>query len=140
MPPADPTPACACGSPFASWDADGVRVCATCAANIATARGLFVVPAAVPPPEWAVNEAYAYFNLPLAMSVKPKCAEDIRKLARLLVSVRERTLREAARLCWSEARAWDKIPGTDNGAREVVCDDLSDAILSLIAQPPKEAK
>ena len=98
-------------------------------------------PAAVPPPvpEWMAkalgHESVSDFNecyLANSYYEAPK-----RELVRLLASVREGALREAARLCWNEARAWDKIPGTDNGAREVVCDDLSDAILALIEQSPK---
>ena len=47
--PSDPAAVCLCGSPHADWDANGVRVCATCAANIVVASGSFGSPVAVPP-------------------------------------------------------------------------------------------
>lgn len=87
-------------------------------------------PAAVPPSEWAVNIALEEFDKDLID------LGFVDRLARLLASVREGALREAARLCASAGAEWEKHPGTDNGAREVVCDDLSDAILSLLHTPP----
>lgn len=86
-------------------------------------------PAAVPPPEWAVRMSETFWG---AMDYP----EGVDPLARLLASVREGALREAARTCASAGAEWAKYPGTDNGAREVVCDDLSDAILSLLHAPP----
>ena len=94
-------------------------------------------PAAVPPPEWALDEAHKYFHDQWGpLGIPTGVAVNVAPLAHLLASVREGALREAARTCASAGVEWAKYPGTDNGAREVVCDDLSDAILSLLHTPP----
>ena len=87
--PSDPAAACPCGSHSADWEAGGKLLCARCAANVVFASGSFVTPAAVPPPEWAVNIALEEFDegrIDLGF-VDP--------LARLLASVREAAIRDA---------------------------------------------
>ena len=71
-------------------------------------------PAAVPPPEWAVNIALEEFDKDLID------LGFVDRLARLLASVREGALREA--VCASEVSCG--------------CGECEDAILSLLHTPP----
>lgn len=91
-----------------------------------------------PAPEWAVNLATQHLTEEAQEHWAMEEGAEAR-LARLLASVRDAAMREAAELCRSEARAWGEIPGTDNGAREVMCDDLSESILALVGTAPKDA-
>jgi hypothetical protein len=88
-----------------------------------------------PAPEWAVYMASEYL-----MSSR----RDDWRLARLLATLRERTLREAAGVCLKIREAYidtaDKyIGGTHTvfGSKGAALGEGADAILSLIAQPPK---
>ena len=102
-----------------------------------------------PAPEWAVKmvaavgEDYAYELEDLRQRGEPYLIGTnglwYQMHALLLAGVRDAALREAAARCRREASVWEQIPGTDNGAREVVCDDLADAILALVGTAPKEA-
>lgn len=77
-------------------------------------------PAAVPPPEWAVEMAGAYFDLLRAMPGRPQYREH---LAAFLAAFREATMREAA----------DKAMSLGGSAYP---SDCHDAILSLLHTPP----
>lgn len=62
-----------------------------------------------PPPEWAREMAAKFYDIPLVPTLDSKTAMDIRCLARLLASVREGALREAAVRCAAHRRlraAW----------------------------------
>jgi hypothetical protein len=91
-----------------------------------------------PAPEWAVNVALEEFD---------KDRIDlgfVDTLARLLATLRERTLREAAGVCGGFMDAMNaanvsgemgKAKSFHKGQMAAAC---ADAILSLIAQPPKD--
>ncbi len=91
-----------------------------------------------PAPEWAVNVALEEFD---------KDRIDlgfVDTLARLLATLRERTLREAAGVCLKIREAYidtaDKYIGVTHtvfGSKGAALGEGADAILSLIAQPPK---
>ncbi len=90
-------------------------------------------------PEWAVNVALEEFD---------KDRIDlgfVDTLARLLATLRERTLREAAGVCGKRADEFNRLnveggmgkaKSYQHGQEAMAC---GGAILSLIAQPPKEA-
>lgn len=91
-----------------------------------------------PAPEWAVKMADSHGD------TWDHTTEECDDLARLLATLRERTLREAAGVCLKIREAYidtaDKyIGGTHTvfGSKGAALGEGADAILSLIEQPPK---
>ena len=90
-----------------------------------------------PAPEWAVKMADSHGD------TWDHTTEECDDLARLLATLRERTLREAAGVCGGFMDAMNaanvsgemgKAKSFHKGQMAAAC---ADAILSLIAQPPK---
>ena len=88
-------------------------------------------PAAVPPPEWAVEKADEWLR---------RSDEDpLLTLARLLASVREGALREAAEACGDKrivVTFGQPLPEYEPIPFNTACSECEDAILSLLHAPP----
>ena len=91
-----------------------------------------------PAPEWAVKMADSHGD------TWDHTTEECDDLARLLATLRERTLREAAGVCGKRADEFNRLnveggmgkaKSYQHGQEAMAC---GGAILSLIAQPPKE--
>lgn len=97
-------------------------------------------PAAVPPPEWATDMARDHLSPGgwLHGRTLPDGVKDrVYTLARLLASVREGALREAAAMCTDMAARYRAVGfGTDNGVCEDVCEELAYEILLILHTPP----
>ena len=147
MPPADPASCPNCTSPQRGvrYSDDPGALCADRwhdtpadpAPDSHEPAGRVDVPGAAP--EWAVKMAR---DLPTCGSYHDyngECCDYVNEsIARLLASVRESALREAAKEADAVAAVaprYETEVAYNRGAR-----DTEAAILSLIAQPPKEAK
>ena len=89
-------------------------------------------PAAVPPPEWALDAAHEYFSDQWThLGIPNGIAVNVSPLARLLASVREGAIVECHKAVVGLPWECD-----DYGVSVIPCDEAMDAILSLLHTPP----
>ena len=91
-------------------------------------------PAAVPPPEWALDAAHEYFSDQWThLGIPNGIAVNVSPLARLLASVREAAIRQAAdTVCAMPV----PVAFVQHGIMGVARMAAADAILSLLHTPP----
>ena len=94
-------------------------------------------PTPAPPPEWALDAAHEYFRDQWGpLGIPTGVAVNVAPLARLLASVREGAIRQAAdTVCAMPV----PVAFVQHGIMGVARMAAADAILSLIDGPPKEA-